>query len=56
MRDSALSATGRGGRDELSLLKSSRMGVGHAGVAMRNHLSTELCDFLAGGTFVCFLA
>ena len=58
LHDSALSATKQGGRDEFSLLKSSRIGVGHAGVAMRHVLSTKLHarfgDEVAGDTFVVF--
>ena len=41
LHGSALSATEQGGRDEFSLRKSSRIGVGHAGVAMRHVLSTK---------------
>ena len=57
LHDSALSATKQGGRDEFSLLKSSRIGVGHAGVAMRHVLSNKLPRFgdqVAGDTFVVF--
>ena len=45
LHDSALSATKQGGRDEFSLLKSYRIGVGHAGVAMRHVLSTNHTRF-----------
>ena len=55
LHDSALSATKQGGRDEFSLLKSSRIGVGHAGVAMRHSTKPrEVWRPGRGDTFVVF--